>query len=137
MWTRPKPQHFRFLCVALVGIYFAVYLLLTILGDWFYSQSGESRNEFGLGVADIIEWRPKGLWWQGRFKNVDGQYTSRGNAYGYFYSPLISLDRSVWHKTRIIADELHSTHNKVGAANRSEPIGSLPNGTSPEGRSRR
>ena len=67
-----------------------------------------NRREFvrlagtGMSVSDIVEWSPEGLWWQGHFKDIDGNYGSRGDALRYFFSPLMALDRKFWHKTKPI-----------------------------------
>lgn len=84
----------------LLLLYAASYLMLTLLGGWRFSQTGELRYGSGLSVSDIEEWHPKGLWWQGHFKDIYGNYVSRGDLLGYFYSPLIALDRRFWHRTK-------------------------------------
>ena len=102
--TCPRRNKFRLiLYVCLVGVllYVASYLFLTYRGSWCFSQSGELRHDGGILASDIVEWRPQGLYWQGRFKDIRGRYASRGNLLGYFYCPLIGLDRAVWHRTRL------------------------------------
>jgi hypothetical protein len=88
-----------------VLLYAAGYLVLTLCGGYHFSQSGEPRYVSGMSVSDIIEWDPKGLWWQGRYRFAGGEYGSRGNFAGYVYSPLIALDRALWHRTQGLFDE--------------------------------
>ena len=100
--TRKKSIKFLLWLFAGLFMYSGAYLYLTLHGDWYLTQSGERRWVTGLSVTDMIEWRPRGLWWQGRFKNIEGRYVSRGNTPGYFYSPLIALDRTYWHNPEIL-----------------------------------
>ena len=100
--TRQKSFKLLLRLFAGLFIYSGPYLYLTLHGNWYLTQSGEVRWVTGLSATDMIEWRPLGLWWQGRFKNVEDRYVSRGNTPGYFYSPLIALDRTYWHNPEII-----------------------------------
>ena len=54
-----------------------------------------------MSVSDIAVWQPKGtMWYQSNFINTSGKANSRGNSLGYFYAPMIYLDRKLCHKTR-------------------------------------
>ena len=84
--------------------YFGIYVYLTVNGKKIPTQSGKKRYAMGMSATDIIEWMPKGLHWH-PYIDVYGKNASRGNGWGYFYSPLISLDRLYWHKTEKISKE--------------------------------
>jgi hypothetical protein len=68
------------------------------------------RYDFGLSVSDVSIWHPAGVYWE-PFVDVRGNETSRGTNLGYFYSPLIRLDRRFVHPTKQLFDE--STTNRV------------------------
>jgi len=106
MKNKKKPLFISLSILLLIlATYLSSYLYLTLNGGKWRSQSGKIKYYNGMSVSDIVEWRPKGLWWQYPFKNVYGKNVSRGNGWGYFYSPLIYLDRKFWHKTEIIIKE--------------------------------
>jgi len=96
-----KRRFIIILCFALIAIYIVSYCILSAMGNYHWDQSGLIRYEYGSGLAvsDIELWRPAFAWYQNNYKNIDGEFTSRGNALGYFYSPLIILDRKIFHKT--------------------------------------
>ncbi|QDT44102.1 hypothetical protein Pan241w_42080 [Gimesia alba] len=80
--------------------YVGIYITLSCLGGYYFSQSGIYRyRSIGLSVSDISIWNPKGCRFQARFKNIRGEYVSRGNELGYFFSPLIMIDRKWFHPT--------------------------------------
>ncbi len=85
----------------LVLAYVVSYCVLSLLGGYYYNQSGEVRYSGGLAATDLVMYQPRFLGWQPRFRRVDGTYTSRGNTLGYFYSPMIYLDRRFVHRTRL------------------------------------
>ena len=78
--------------------------VFTLYGEKWSTQSGKIRYNVEMSVTDIIEWTPKGLRWH-PYKDFYGKNVSRGNGWGYFYSPIICLDRTFWHKTEIIIKE--------------------------------
>ena len=129
MWLPRKPSHqLLCLCSTLLFLYVVSYLCLTLRGAWYFTQSGELRYKWGFAVSDLAEWRPQGLWWQANYKFFDGTEGSRGNTLGYLYSPLIALDRTVWHKTkRILSEDDFKTDGKVVPANGSDPLSSETN----------
>ena len=87
----------------LLVAYAGSYTILRVMGDYRGSKSGKIRYGGGLAVTDLMLWQPKGTWYQGDFLDVDGKTISRGNSCGYFYSPLIALDRAVFHKSQEIS----------------------------------
>jgi hypothetical protein len=83
----------------LLVAYAGSYAILSVMGDYQGSQSGNIRYETGLAVTDISIWKPKGIWYQSEFIAADGKKVSRGNSLGFFYAPLVVLDRKVFHRT--------------------------------------
>lgn len=77
-------------------LYVASYATLSFTGGWVVTESGEVRMM--TAVADIFQWQPRYGSCQ-RFRSVDGDYTLRADALGYFYSPLILLDQRFVHRT--------------------------------------
>ena len=51
-------------------------------------------------------WHAKGVFWQ-PFRTVEGQDTYQATYLGYFYSPLIRLDRAFVHPTNNYMDGIH------------------------------
>lgn len=83
--------------IAYVCLYAASYFALSLAGDYHASRSGRYRwKTAGLSVADETIWHAKGVVWQ-PFVTVDGRSTHQATTLGYFYSPLIYLDRRFWH----------------------------------------
>ena len=85
----------------LVSVHVLSYGVLSLLGGYGYTQSGELRYESGLSVSDIEMFQPLFARWQPSFRKIDGGCVSRGNVLGRFYSPLIRLDRRFGHRTRL------------------------------------
>jgi hypothetical protein len=79
--------------------YVASYVVLASRGDWHASQSGRLRYSFGFAVTDIVRWQPACADWE-PFRDVYGHDASRGNVLGFFYSPLIRIDRAWFHPDR-------------------------------------
>jgi hypothetical protein len=77
----------------LTVVYIISYLPRRSSEGYQITQTGNLRYETGISVSDFMQWNPVGCWWQSRFNNVDGEVQSRGNILGYFYSPLIAVDR--------------------------------------------
>lgn len=76
-------------------------MVLSYQGSYMMTQSGKIRYELtGLSLFDIAEWRPKGCWFQAGFINAHGEKSYRGNILGYFFAPLIMIDRKFIHKTQ-------------------------------------
>lgn len=85
---------------ALPVVYVGSYVALAAGGAWTWSQTGKRRpSPTALSVADVQRWQPRWARWE-PFRDVYGQDTSRGNALGYVYSPLIRLDRAWLHADR-------------------------------------
>jgi hypothetical protein len=49
-----------------------------------------------MAVLDQNTWIPRGVHWE-PFVTSKGEETSRGTVLGYFYSPLIRIDRAIVH----------------------------------------
>lgn len=90
--------------VALPLIYCATYVALSAFGGHVFSQSGELRYDGGLSVSDIVVWQPYGCWYQHKLRRSSGEYGSRGNKLGYFFSPLIRIDREYMHPGKQLFD---------------------------------
>ena len=76
------------------AIYVGSYLVLTLRGDYQFTQSGEFHYTTGLSVTDMLVWSPKDLWWQGGFKTITGDYTSRGDTAGYLVLLQMKMENS-------------------------------------------
>ena len=93
--------------------YLGSYVAVSSVGGYYFSQSGRIRYSFGMSVSDVSIWHPAGVWWE-PYVDVRGSETSRGTTLGYFYSPLIRLDRRYVHPTEELFDEW--TMSRVVAA---------------------
>jgi hypothetical protein len=82
--------------LAIFVLYVISYCGLSACGRHEFSQSGRIRYAFGLSVSDVSMWQPRFIRWQ-RFTDVRGNESSRGNFLGYFYCPMITLDRWLVH----------------------------------------
>ena len=90
---------------ALAILYVGSYAILSVRGEYVWSQTGKLRYNFGLSVTDIVIWDPAAAHWE-PFRDIHGNDTSRGELVGYFYSPLIRLDRKWWHPSHeLFTDE--------------------------------
>ena len=86
------------IAAGLVLAYVGSYVGLSVAGDYRASQTGMRRYVSGLSVTDVYHWMPRFMWWE-PFRDVSGADTSRGDALGYFYSPLIRVDRAWRHRS--------------------------------------
>ena len=103
---RPSIRHRKKQAAIAVFVYVGTYAYFTSAGQYYFSQSGKVRYSFGLSACDVSIWQPRFLDWQ-PFQNVYGQSTSRGSTLGYYYAPLIFIDRLWFHPTRtLIADKM-------------------------------
>ena len=84
----------------LLVAYAGTYAILSAMGNYRGSQSGKIRYEGGLAATDLMLWQPRGIWYQSNYLAIDGEIISRGNNLGYFYAPLIALDRALFHMTQ-------------------------------------
>ena len=87
----------------LLVAYAGSYTILSAMGDYRGYQSGKYRFNGTLAATDLMLWQPKGTWYQSDFEDIFGNMISRGNRLGYFYAPLIALDRAVLHKPQEIS----------------------------------
>jgi len=69
--------------------YVGIYLCLSINGGYEPGKTGKII-QFGLPTWDVYVWQPE-------FGRYDPYY-SKTDAWGFALSPLIKIDRSVWHK---------------------------------------
>ena len=93
---RWKMSPFFLTCTSLfllVVVYVASYIPRRSDGAYQITKSGATRTEKGIPLPDIQLWNPSGCQWQHTFQEADGTYRSKGNKWGFFYAPLISLDR--------------------------------------------
>ena len=88
----------------LLAVYVGIYIALSAAGEYRPTFSGKRRYTFGLAVMDRSIWQPNGLRWE-RYKSIKGQSDTRGNVPGYLFSPLIVMDRALWHPTNDYFDE--------------------------------
>jgi hypothetical protein len=95
---RKKPKHRSVCILALVLFYAGSYSALSASGGYYLSQSGNNRYTSGLSMSDVSIWHPQWLYWE-PFKSIDGTRSSRGTNLGYFYAPLIVVDRAWIHPT--------------------------------------
>jgi hypothetical protein len=82
----------------IVGSYVGPYVFLSAAGKYWPSPSGKLRYDFGLAVTDRALWEPKGMYLSRR-QTIRGETITQGNFWGYFYEPMILLDRAYWHPT--------------------------------------
>ncbi len=82
---------------AVLALYLFSYVVLSRTGGWVVAESGEFRL-FLLASNDIYLWQPRygSCQW---FRSIGGDYGLRGDALGYFYSPLILADQRWFHRT--------------------------------------
>jgi hypothetical protein len=85
---------------ALLAHYVSAYVVLSANGGWRLRESGRIRWSFGMAVPDEIAWKPYGCWFQSDFVAIDGRVGSRGDVWGYFFSPLLALDCALIHRTK-------------------------------------
>ena len=100
-WPRSTSRQIA-LCIGLaLGAYLCSYIALSVHGGWSFAQSGEVRyGQTRFAASDLLVWTPCPCWYQRNHRFVTGEYGSRGNMLGYFYSPLILMDRAFVHRTR-------------------------------------
>ena len=84
---------------ALLVVYVGSYVVLSARGDWYWSQTGKLRYDFGFAVSDVERWFPARAHWE-PFRDIHGDDTSRGDLPGYLFSPLIRIDRAWIHPDR-------------------------------------
>lgn len=95
----PSTRH-RFKKTSLMLLaYVGSYTYMSAGGAYCFSQSGQIRYTSGLSVSDVSIWHPRFMYWE-PFQDIDGNSTSRGSAFGYYYSPLITVDRYWLHPTQ-------------------------------------
>lgn len=95
----PSTRH-RFKKASLfILAYVGSYAYFTACGAYYFSRSGQLRYSSGLSVSDVSIWYPQFLYWE-PFRDIEGTSTSRGSTLGYYYSPLIAVDRYWLHPTQ-------------------------------------
>ena len=96
-WIR-KSRKWLMIGLFIVLSYVGIYTALSAAGEYRPSHSGKLRYWFGLAVTDRALWQPKGMYLAQRV-DVSGQSKTDGNLLGYFFCPLILLDRAYCHPT--------------------------------------
>lgn len=96
---RPSTRYSIIQSLVLLLAYLGSYALFTVGGGYYFSPSGQARYSSGLSISDVSIWHPRFLYWE-PFKNIQGESTSRGSTLGYYYSPLIAIDRYSFHPTQ-------------------------------------
>ncbi|MBS0206718.1 MAG: hypothetical protein JSS49_27895 [Planctomycetes bacterium] len=93
--------------LVVIAFYVSSYCLLSFQGKYHASRSGQHRWEsVGLAAVDQNLWHAKGVFWQ-PFRNVYGKDSFQATSLGYFFSPLIILDRAFVHRTINLFDADH------------------------------
>lgn len=87
------------ICLLVLLFYCISYIILSELGDYEITTSGKIRYIKDLAVMDRQKWKPKFV--KGElFRDVKGKLVVKScNFLGAFYSPLLYLDRKLFHKT--------------------------------------
>lgn len=101
----PSAAHRLKKLLILLLIYVGSYVCLSSYGGYYFCQTGSLRYSSGLSVSDVSMWQPRFLYWQ-RLQNVSGESTSQGTVLGYYYCPLIMIDRRWVHCTRRLEVDL-------------------------------
>ncbi len=96
------------IAACLLLAYVGSYVPFSAVGDYRASQTGKLRYFNGLSVTDVYHWQPRFMWWE-PFHDVYGKDTSRGDPLGYFYSPLIRIDRAWRHPSQHLFEESAAT----------------------------
>ncbi|MBL8815492.1 MAG: hypothetical protein JNL58_05650 [Planctomyces sp.] len=118
---RPSNQHRKQVFAIALHVYVGSYVYFTSAGEYQLRQSGKIRYSFGHPVSDVSIWQPRFLHWQ-PFQDIYMQSTSRGSMLGYYYSPLIIIDRQWFHATRtLIEDEIMPEADAKSPSIQSEP----------------
>jgi peptidoglycan/LPS O-acetylase OafA/YrhL len=86
------------IALGIIVLYIVVYAVLSLGGEYIFTQSGQVRYNFGLSVSDLQQWQPRFVYCQ-RFLQVDGSWTLRANFLGFIFSPLVLFDQTFVHKT--------------------------------------
>lgn len=87
-----SPKIWRYLGIAVL-LYIGSYAFLSLMGDYDDSPYIARDQTIENDSPPYIAWHPKFVW-----LGHNG-----GNFLGYFYSPLILLDRALLHETRSIS----------------------------------
>ncbi len=104
----PRRARLPIAVLLLLVVYIGSYAALSAAGGRQMSQTGKLRYGFGLAVTDVERWQPAWAYWE-PFRDVSGEDTSRGNFPGYIYSPLIRMDRRLFHPDRNLFPAIQPT----------------------------
>lgn len=78
-------------------LYLGSYIALSYSGEYGIAASRKLQTPLGsLSIPDTRQWQPKGLDLV-VVKDQNGNWNWTGNTAGYVYSPLILIDRQLWH----------------------------------------
>lgn len=94
----PSTEHRIRKLIGVLSCYVVSYAALSADGKYYFGRSGTLRSSFGLSVSDRSIWFPKSLYFE-RHVDINGKHTSRGSVLGYYFSPLIIVDRAWVHPT--------------------------------------
>jgi hypothetical protein len=88
------PQQYRkvrFIIGAIIG-YAAVYLVLTINGEYQRSPTGDVKYSGSVAVTDRLQWDPANV-----YLRISGTQAFSCNFLGAIFLPLVPIDRMLWH----------------------------------------
>lgn len=86
------------LMLVMFSLYVGSYSVLSATGRYLGRPSGEIRYANNFAVTDLSLWCPRIVIWERR-KSISGEYIIDANLAGWFYFPLIQLDRMLFHPT--------------------------------------
>ena len=91
-----------------LSIYLLSYAVLSSAGDYHASRSGRYRwKTAGLAVSDESVWHAKGVFFNS-YVDLANRTRLSGTTLGWFYSPLVYLDRLFWHDSfNMFEDDLN------------------------------
>ena len=81
-----------------IVLYVVSYCVLSTYGEYTPTQSGLLRYKMGLSVTDSQHWQAKYTNLR-IYYDIEGDCAVQGGFLGYFYFPLIALDRKYVHHT--------------------------------------
>lgn len=81
-------------------LYVGTYIALSFTGGYRVASTGNARIPLlSVSIPDSQQWQPKYLELE-VMKTGSGSWTTNGNLGGYIFSPLILIDRKLWHPNK-------------------------------------